>query len=83
MGARRARSNNNLLLGDLTPATLSRPRYRGAVSCSTQILDGSLRAQQFCISSHRSVDADVCGRRCTEVGLTERDEIGIGCCPIS
>lgn len=30
MGALRARSNNNLLLGQLTPATLSRPGYRGA-----------------------------------------------------
>jgi hypothetical protein len=31
MGALRARSNNNLLPGYLTPATLLRPGYRGAV----------------------------------------------------
>jgi len=30
MGTLRARSNNNLLLGHLPPATLSRPGYRGA-----------------------------------------------------
>ena len=30
MGARRARSNNNLLLGHLPPATLPHPGYRGA-----------------------------------------------------